>query len=62
MVIKSNEHQICLLIDFTRTLIIQVLLGLGIIGIYYLRSLKNSMDLAPCQKQLECHQHILNEI
>ena len=29
---------------------------------YYLKNLKNLMNLVNCQKQLECHQHILNKI
>ena len=29
---------------------------------YYLKNLKNLMNLTRSKKQLECHQHILNEI
>ena len=29
---------------------------------YYLKSLKNLVNLVPCQKQLECHQHILKNV
>ena len=28
----------------------------------YLKNLKNLMNFLPCEKQLECHQHILNKI
>ena len=33
-----------------------------ILGCLCLRNLKNVMNLVPCQKQLECHQHMLNKI
>ena len=29
---------------------------------YYLKNFKNLMNLVHCQKQLECHEHILNKI
>ena len=26
------------------------------------KNFRNLMNLVPCQKQLECHQHVLNKI
>ena len=28
----------------------------------YLKNFKNLMNLVPCQKKLECHEHILSKI
>ena len=32
------------------------------LGCFLFKKFKNLMNLVPCQKQLECHQHILNKI
>ena len=32
------------------------------LGFLLSKKVKNLMNLVPCQKQLECHQHILNKI
>ena len=32
------------------------------LGCFLFKNLKNLMNLAPCQKQLERHEHILNKI
>ena len=32
------------------------------LGCRYLKNITNLMNLVHCQKQLQCHQHILNKI
>ena len=50
----------------TSTKVMELLICFSIlslmIGRLLFKNLKNLMNFVPCQKQLQCHQHILNKI